>query len=108
MTAENGAGESNDRTYTDIAFDDRMARVDFRLAERAHITVDTAVCQSCTTRACVHACPAALFTPTEQGGIQFSHEQCFECGTCYQVCDREGAIAWTYPDGGRGVVFRKG
>lgn len=97
----------NDR-YDDMAFADRMAGVEFRVAPRAHITVDTDVCRSCTTKACVHACPANLFVPTSEGGILFNYEQCFECGTCYQVCDQAGAITWTYPDGGAGVVFRKG
>ena len=41
------------------------------------------------------------------GSIVFSYEQCFECGTCYLVCNREGAIKWSYPDGGKGVVLRR-
>jgi ferredoxin like protein len=94
--------------YGQLAFDDRMATVDFRVAERAHIVVDSDVCRSCTTRACVTACPANLFAPTSDGGILFNYEQCFECGTCYLVCDGEDAITWTYPDGGHGVVFRQG
>lgn len=85
-----------------------MDTVEFRISERPHITVDTEVCRSCTTRACVTACPANLFAPAADGGIRFFYEQCFECGTCYQVCNEEGAIAWTYPDGGYGVVFRHG
>ena len=56
----------------------------------------------------MHACPAGLFVPTTDGGILFNYEQCFECGTCYQVCNDQGAITWTYPDGGDGVVFRRG
>ena len=75
---------------------------------RAHITVDSDVCRSCTTRACVTACPANLFSPTSDGGILFNYEECFECGTCYMVCNEEGAITWTYPDGGYGVVFHDG
>ena len=94
--------------YRDIAFEDRMSGVQFDVSPRAHITVDTDVCRSCTTRACVYACPANLFVPTAEGGILFNYEQCFECGTCYQVCDEQGAITWTYPDGGAGVVFRQG
>ena len=43
--------------------------------------------------------------PTSDGGILFNYEQCFECGTCYLVCNNEGAITWTYPEGGHGVVF---
>ncbi|HEY6277405.1 MAG TPA: 4Fe-4S dicluster domain-containing protein [Streptosporangiaceae bacterium] len=85
-----------------------MATVEFRVGPRAHITVDPDVCRSCTTQACVTACPAGLFTPVSGGGILFSYEQCFECGTCDQVCDSAGAISWSYPDGGDGVVFRHG
>ena len=44
--------------------------------------------------------------PTTDGGMLFNYEQCFECGTCYLVCNAEGAITWTYPEGGHGVVFR--
>ena len=94
--------------YRDIYFEDLMDAVDFDVGERAHITVDTEVCRSCTTQACVSACPAKLFVPTGDGGILFNYEQCFGCGTCYQICNNEGAISWTYPDGGHGVVFRRG
>jgi ferredoxin like protein len=94
--------------WADVSFEDRMASVDFRVGERAHITVDSDVCRSCTTQACVTACPANLFTPTSDGGILFNYEQCFECGTCYMICNSDGAITWTYPDGGHGVVLRRG
>ncbi|MFO7251454.1 MAG: 4Fe-4S dicluster domain-containing protein [Actinomycetes bacterium] len=94
--------------WGEVSFEDRMATVDFRVGERPHIVVDSDVCRSCTTRECVTACPANLFAPTADGGILFNYEQCFECGTCYQICNREGAITWTYPDGGHGVVFRHG
>ncbi|KWX05506.1 ferredoxin [Carbonactinospora thermoautotrophica] len=96
------------RPYPDISFDDRMATVEFRVSPRPHITVETEVCRSCTTKACVTACPANLFVPTNDGGILFNYEQCFECGTCYQICNEAGAITWTYPDGGHGVVLRHG
>lgn len=92
----------------DGSFEERMSTVDFRVGERPHITVDSSVCRGCSTQVCVHACPARLFVPTGDGSILFNYEQCFECGTCYQVCDAEGAITWTYPDGGHGVALRKG
>ena len=91
-----------------VSFEDRMGTVDFRIAGRAHIVVDDEVCRSCTTRECVTACPANLFVPTANGGILFNYEECFECGTCYMVCNNDGAITWTYPDGGQGVVFHHG
>jgi ferredoxin like protein len=93
-------------SYEGPSFEDRMATVEFRVSERAHITVDSDVCRSCTTKACVHACPAKLFVPTADGGMLMNYEQCFECGTCYMVCNAEGAITWTYPDGGYGVVLK--
>jgi ferredoxin like protein len=91
-----------------VSFEERMATVEFRVGERAHIVVDADVCRSCTTRACVTACPANLFTERADGGVVFSYEQCFECGTCALVCNEEGAISWSYPNGGQGVVFRFG
>jgi ferredoxin like protein len=93
--------------YPDISFEDRMGTVDFEVAPEAHIVVDGDQCRGCTTRACVTACPAQLFVPTSDGGILFNYEQCFECGTCYLVCNTEGAITWRYPEGGHGVVFRR-
>jgi ferredoxin like protein len=90
----------------DFSFEDRMATVEFRVSPRAHIVVDGDLCRSCTTKACVTACPANLFVPTSDGGLLFNYEQCFECGTCYMVCNEEGALTWEYPLGGRGVVLR--
>jgi ferredoxin like protein len=90
-----------------VSFEDRMATVDFRVSSRAHITVDSDVCRSCTTKACVSACPANLFVPTSDGGILFNYEQCFECGTCYLICNGDNAISWSYPEGGHGVVFKR-
>jgi ferredoxin like protein len=89
-----------------LAFEDRMATTEFRIAPTAHITINGDSCQGCTTKACVPACPAALFVPKADGGILFNYEHCFECGTCYLVCNTEGAITWTYPEGGAGVVYR--
>jgi ferredoxin like protein len=102
-----GATPDLDTRYVGESFEDRMDHVDFRVHERAHITVDGDTCRGCTTRDCVVACPANLFVPTSDGGILFNYEQCFECGTCYLVCNRDGAITWTYPEGGHGVVFRR-
>lgn len=93
--------------WIDIPFADRMATVEFRISPRAHIVVDGERCEGCSTQACVTACPANLFVPTADGRILFNYEECFECGTCYLACNVEGAITWTYPDGGSGVVLRR-
>ncbi len=104
MSTSGPAGEH----WRGISFEERMATVDFRVGDRAHITVDSDVCRSCTTHECVTACPANLFAPTSDGGILFNYEECFECGTCYLVCNHDHAITWSYPDGGQGVVFHRG
>ncbi|HUZ10945.1 MAG TPA: 4Fe-4S dicluster domain-containing protein [Acidimicrobiales bacterium] len=101
-----GGAEPRRPVVPDLAFEDRMATVEFRVAEKAHIVVDSDICRSCTTKACVTACPANLFVPTADGGVLFNYEQCFECGTCYLVCNSEGALTWEYPLGGHGVVMR--
>ncbi len=88
-----------------ISFEDRMATGEFRVAPDAHITIDGDKCRGCTTRACITACPANLFVATSDGSVLFNYEQCFECGTCYMVCNTKGAITWTYPEGGSGGVF---
>ncbi len=93
-------------TWPAVPFTERMETVEFRVHQRAHIVVNAAECRDCSVRSCVVACPANLFVPTADGGIVFNYEQCFECGTCYLACNREGAITWTYPEGGHGVVFR--
>ena len=56
-------------SYADVSFDARMATVEFRVAERAHITVNSDICRSCTTTACVHACPAVPSVPTAMSDI---------------------------------------
>jgi len=93
--------------WPELSFEDLIGTTRFDIHERAHITVDDAICTGCTTQACVVACPANLFVPTSDGGILFNYEQCFECGTCYLVCNEEGAITWTYPEGGHGVVLKR-
>ena len=98
---------ANEAIEWPVAFDDVIATTRFDVAEQAHIVVDADVCRDCSTRDCVVACPAKLFVPTADGGILFNYEQCFECGTCYLVCNEEGAISWSYPEGGHGVVFRR-
>jgi ferredoxin like protein len=99
-------GSSADEQWAPVSFEDRIAASEFRISERAHITIDESVCSDCSTRECVIACPANLFVPTASGSILFNYENCFECGTCYLVCNK-GSVSWSYPTGGYGVVFRR-
>ena len=85
-----------------------MATVDFRVGSGPTSPWTRTSAARAPRAPCVTACPANLFAPTADGGILFNYEECFECGTCYMVCNEEGAITWTYPDGGHGVVFHHG
>ncbi len=101
------AGTTETEQWPERSFEDLIGTTRFDVHERAHIVVDDTVCRGCPSRECIVACPAKLFVPTSDGGILFNYEQCFECGTCYLVCNKEGAISWSYPEGGHGVVFKQ-
>ncbi len=100
------AGTRETEQWPAQSFEDLIGSTRFDIHERAHIVVDDTVCRDGPSRECIVACPAKLFVPTSDGGILFNYEQCFECGTCYLVCNKEGAISWSYPEGGYGVVFK--
>lgn len=68
---------------------------------RQHITVDAQVCNGC--RLCFELCPTGSFAMVD-GKAQWNGMQtCAESGACRYVCP-VGAIDWSYPDGGTGVV----
>ena len=90
-----------------LTLEERMETVRFKVDDQPHIKVRTEICEDCSVRSCVYVCPANLFTPLNDGSILFNYEECFECGACYIVCNREGAIEWSYPRGGYGVTFRE-
>lgn len=75
--------------------------------EHPHIRVVIEICRTqCKKKMCTYTCPARCYVD-QDGEIQFSHENCLECGTCMYACD-QGAITWDYPQGGKGVSFRMG
>ena len=59
-----------DSAWPEISFEERIGTAEFRIHEKAHITVNGDSCRGCTTRECVVACPANLFVPTAAGGIE--------------------------------------
>lgn len=75
--------------------------------EEKHIILHREVCAQCSTRPCISACPAGLYT-LKDGEISFDYAGCLECGTCRVVCPQSGAIEWNYPRGGFGIIYRYG
>lgn len=90
-----------------LSIDDKLALVNFKVDEEAHIKVDTVICRTCREKPCLHVCPAENYNLLENGELVFSWEGCLECGTCRIACQK-GAIDWSYPRGGFGVRYRYG
>ncbi|MEM0128682.1 MAG: 4Fe-4S dicluster domain-containing protein [Thermoplasmata archaeon] len=74
--------------------------------ERAHITVQPAICAACPHSRCTIVCPAKCYERIE-GRLVFRYEDCVECGACDIACDR-GSVRWTFPRGGYGVRYAFG
>lgn len=104
----------SDATIRPLSVAERLGTVAYRnqgrSAARAHIVVDTAICNTkCPHKATTYVCPAKCYTIDEGGEVHFQFEDCIECGTCMYACD-QGAVAWSYPDpeAGRGVNWNRG
>lgn len=71
-----------------------------------HITVDPDICETCPHTMCVNSCPAKCFEFVNDR-MQFTYEDCVECGTCDIVCT-PGSVKWHNPRASFGVNYRYG
>lgn len=79
-------------------------------AGRPHITIknpDTCV-QSCEKQQCTICCPAGCYTQEGNRRVIMIADGCLECGTCRIICDEHRNVAWEYPRGGYGILFKFG
>ncbi len=91
-----------------MKIDERLARNAITPQEESHITIDQQKCKRCKERPCIYACPGYLYELIEETSkMRVEHSGCLECGTCLVVC-AEGALDWSYPDGGMGIRYRMG
>lgn len=91
-----------------VGIDDKLARIVFNIDKEEHITVRKELCNDCSRRPCLTACPAENYTWNDESDeIVFNYEGCMECGTCRFICPLD-AINWSYPRGGFGVAYRWG
>jgi ferredoxin-like protein FixX len=71
------------------------------------ITIDKSKCNGCNQ--CAIICIVNLWKV--KGGVASIINdykiKCLECGSCAQVCE-PGAINFTYPAGGTGIVYEHG
>ncbi|MHB8632351.1 MAG: ferredoxin family protein, partial [Thermoplasmatota archaeon] len=69
-------------------------------------TVDPDICETCPHTMCTNACPAKCFEFVN-GRMQFTYEDCVECGACDIVCT-PGSVKWSHPRASFGVNYRYG
>lgn len=69
------------------------------------IIIDPEKCNGCGR--CVTICAAECFKIVGGKAIVSSLENCLECYSCAIVC-KSGAIQWTVPEGGKGVIYEYG
>ncbi len=94
-----------------LSLEDKLYRTKYEPdTAHSHIEVDQEkLRQSGLNKVLPKLCPAEVYKvdPTNEEDIVVSHENCLECGSC-RMLDKEGAITWTYPDGGMGVKYKHG
>lgn len=71
---------------------------------KEHIKVDPNRCNGCGD--CVIICPGGCFEMVDNKAVWARGDTCFECGTCWHLCDKAHAIDWDHPEAGTGVVLK--
>lgn len=91
-----------------MSVDDKLGFVKFYTDEHnPHITIDETYDNETEIRKLLLACPAGLYR-YENGKVIFSHEGCFECGTCRVLSGGKVVKTWNHPEGSVGVEYRQG
>lgn len=77
---------------------------------RPHIAIRNAeICTNeCADQQCTVCCPAGCYTLEGNGRVVLISDGCMECGTCRIICDEHRNVAWEYPRGGYGILFKFG
>lgn len=77
-------------------------------AGRPHITVRPHTVPTPALRSLLTACPARCYELNDAGQVEITADGCMECGTCRVIAEPSGDIAWSYPRGGYGVLYKFG
>ena len=77
---------------------------------RPHVQIkEAATCSNeCADKQCSVCCPAGCYTLEGDGRVVLITDGCMECGTCRIICDEHRNVAWEYPRGGYGILFKFG
>ncbi len=97
----------SDRDFSGAMIRERIRGLTKRKPKtREHITVMAGLCNGCALCACF--CPSGSWELKNKSAVwEYGMEYCLECGMCFNICPR-GAIAWSYPLGGEGVIYDLG
>ena len=92
-----------------MSIDDKLGLNKFNAdMSYAHITINEDFHDKKEIDRVILACPAQLYSLTEDGKVHFNHEGCLECGTCRVVSGGKLIASWNHPQGSMGVHFRQG
>jgi ferredoxin-like protein FixX len=73
---------------------------------KEHIKVDPNKCIGMNCQLCYITCPTGSFEMVDgKAQWKFGMQLCGESGTCLYVCPA-GAIEWSYPEAGTGIVLK--
>jgi len=75
---------------------------------KAHIKVVAHITPGPELLALLTACPAGCYELNATGQVEVRPDGCMECGTCRVIAEPSGAIEWSYPRGGYGILFKFG
>ena len=77
---------------------------------RPHIRIkDASVCTNdCRDQSCTWVCPASCYKAEGNGRVTLITDGCLECGSCRVICTEHANVAWEYPRGGHGILFKFG
>jgi len=73
---------------------------------KEHIKVDPNKCVGMSCQVCYCVCPSGSFEMVNGKAVwKYGMTCCCECGTCRYIC-AYGAIDWSYPEAGTGIVHK--
>ena len=94
----------SEKKYENI--DNKLYKVKYKTDEHCHLKPDEQKCLQCVEKICTIICPARVYNYNEtEKKVTVSYEKCLECGACKIACKN---LEWSYPKGGKGVVYKHG
>lgn len=88
------------------SIEDKLYTLTFKPDKESHLVPNQDLCRQCADKPCLNFCPAHVYS-WEDDHLAVAFEGCVECGACRIGCPYH-SIAWRYPRGGFGVMYKFG